>query len=654
MLVSAAFSQPNGSRDKGKTNVKSSQKLMLAVLLLLVGAAVAGLRLTGGSPESGSSNKKHPGATDETRLLDQHLLATAQRLSALAATREERELAQNAERLADRDVDLAFSDALRNASEQSTPSTSKVRALEDRVAQIQSAINTADQEVKALQAETAHARGNRLAYLQGSIELTQAELALDKDELSDARQDLAAAGGGVYNHIEQLWKQHEAAQHPKESTKPASNSSNFVQVAVPRRGLIAGWREWARLRDQQDQLQQGTEGVAHVVQRLTKERLTLQQRIQVEESQKEKMAQTAKALLSVKVPESGANPKLEATTALSLLHQLSLDEKGLSDLNDRILDLQQLDSTYGQWIGLIEALERAALHGMIKSVLWIILVGLMVFLADQAIDRAFTRIRMERKQRATLRSVSHFSLNVLAVLIVLLIVFGPPSQLSTILGLAGAGLTVSLKDFIVSFFGWFILMSRHGIRAGDWVEIDGVSGEVIDISLFRTVLLETGNWNEPGHPTGREVSFLNLYAVEGHYYNFTTSGQWLWDEIKVLIPWGVDPYPIVRKIKDTARTETAMNAKKAEQEWQRATRGYTVKTFSAAPSIKLCTVEDGVEVTIQYIATAIERYQVRLRLSHAAVRLIHEGKTGAPAVESAPEIPSASPTKMRVLPAPDA
>lgn len=63
--------------------------------------------------------------------------------------------------------------------------------------------------------------------------------------------------------------------------------------------------------------------------------------------------------------------------------------------------------------------------------------------------------------------------------------------------------------------------------------------------------------------------------------------------------------PIIAKVEETAKAETTNNAKRAEQEWQRATRGYTGKTFSAAPSINLRTLEDGVEVTVQYISTAI-------------------------------------------------
>jgi small-conductance mechanosensitive channel len=79
------------------------------------------------------------------------------------------------------------------------------------------------------------------------------------------------------------------------------------------------------------------------------------------------------------------------------------------------------------------------------------------------------------------------------VVLILIVILGVPSQMPTIIGLAGAGLTVALKDFIVAFFGWFVLMGKNGLRVGDWVEIDGVAGEVVEINLLRTVLLETGN-----------------------------------------------------------------------------------------------------------------------------------------------------------------
>src|SRR5919197_2701678 len=143
------------------------------------------------------------------------------------------------------------------------------------------------------------------------------------------------------------------------------------------------------------------------------------------------------------------------------------------------------------------------------------------------------------------RFVARFAVQVVALGLILLVIFGAPNQASTLLGLAGAGLTVALKDFIVAFFGWFVLMGKNGSRVGEWVEINGIGGEVVEVGVLRTVLLETGGGNEAGHPTGRKVVFVNSFAIEGHYFNFSTTGQWLWDELELSIPPDKDPYTVI-------------------------------------------------------------------------------------------------------------
>src|SRR5204862_7465109 len=67
---------------------------------------------------------------------------------------------------------------------------------------------------------------------------------------------------------------------------------------------------------------------------------------------------------------------------------------------------------------------------------------------------------MHRRQLETLRTLMRVTLQIIGVLLTLLVIFGRPSQLGTFLGLAGAGLTVALKDFIIGFFGWFALMGK--------------------------------------------------------------------------------------------------------------------------------------------------------------------------------------------------
>jgi small-conductance mechanosensitive channel len=252
----------------------------------------------------------------------------------------------------------------------------------------------------------------------------------------------------------------------------------------------------------------------------------------------------------------------------------------------------------------------------------IVVIALALLFLDQWLQHLLDNPKLDRRQVETLRSITRAALRVIGILIILLIIVGMPSQFGTMIGIVGAGLTVALKDFIVAFFGWLVLMGRNGIRLGDWVEINGVSGEVTELGMFHTVLLETGNWSDSGHPTGRRVTFTNSFAIEGHYFNFSTSGQWLWDELQVVVPAGSDPYPIVEAITKEVKEVTADSAKQAEQEWQRAVPAGRGKSFSGQPGINVKPVVGGVEISVRYITRANDRFLQRAKLYQSAVDLL--------------------------------
>src|SRR4029077_1285207 len=220
------------------------------------------------------------------------------------------------------------------------------------------------------------------------------------------------------------------------------------------------------------------------------------------------------------------------------------------------------------------------------------------------LERMFARVEPDQQKLMTLRSVAHIATRAVGAILILLIIFGMPTQMATVIALAGAGLTVALKEFIVGFFGWFVLMGKNVIRHGDWVEINGVSGEVVDIGLFHTVVLETGNWNDAGHPTGRRVTFVNSYAIEGHYFDFSTSGQWLWDELQLAIPVDQDPYPIAEEIQKIVTKETEANAHLAEKEWSRGADVRGNQGFSAGPAISIRPSGSGFEIHLRYVTRA--------------------------------------------------
>jgi small-conductance mechanosensitive channel len=302
--------------------------------------------------------------------------------------------------------------------------------------------------------------------------------------------------------------------------------------------------------------------------------------------------------------------------------RVASEQKTLSMFDERV-DLQkQLSENYAEWIDLVAAEQRTVVHQALNGVLIILAISLFGIYFATLMDKVVGRLSMDRRQIQTLHTVAHVTVRLVAFLLILLVIIGPPGQLGTFLGLAGAGLTVALKDFIVGFIGWFVLMGKNGIRLGDWVEINGVTGEVVEIGPFHTVLLETGNWTDSGHPTGRRVTFTNSFAIEGHYFNFSTSGQWLWDELQVVLPMGQDPYPIVGEIQKKVTEATKESAKQAEEEWRRATRSREMSSFSATPAISVKPVVGGIELAVRYITRANERYQLRAKLYQDAVDLL--------------------------------
>jgi small-conductance mechanosensitive channel len=252
---------------------------------------------------------------------------------------------------------------------------------------------------------------------------------------------------------------------------------------------------------------------------------------------------------------------------------------------------------------------------------------------DQWLERLVGRTKLDRRQVETLRSVARVSLQILSIVVILLVLIGMPTQLATMVGIVGAGLTVALKDFIVAFIGWLVLMGKNGMRLGDWVEINGVSGEVIELGMFHTVLLETGNWTDAGHPTGRRVTFTNSFAISGHYFNFSTSGQWLWDEVLVVVPLDRDANPVAETLYKEVIEATTDSSKQAEQEWKSNSPSRRGAQITATPGLSIRPAVGGVEVAVRYVTRASERFNVRAKLYKSAVEIL--GQSAHPRAASA-------------------
>src|SRR4029077_9700545 len=332
----------------------------------------------------------------------------------------------------------------------------------------------------------------------------------------------------------------------------------------------------------------------------------------------EGLREKAAVIASKPVGESSAE-------RIDRLQRISAQQSILSILNDRLGAHQQLVALYGRWGEQVELQQKIVIHLILQSLAWLAAICILVILAGWGLQLALERIVHDPRQKQTLKTVLNLGTQLVGLLLILLIIFGVPQQMPTILGLVTAGLTVVFQDFILAFCGWFVLMGPNGVRVRDWVEIDGVGGEGVQLGLFRTWLLETGNWTAHGHPTGRRVSFLNGYAIRGKYFNFSTVGQWMWDEIKVSVPPGTSTHPLLKGIYEATVKITEGDAKMAEAEWKRVTHEEGSLQFSAMPSVNLRPAGAGVDIVIRYITRAGVRVETRNHLFAMIVDLMQGG-----------------------------
>jgi len=615
--------------------MKTTQKIAAIVLVALLGAVAYGLFRTG-QPASApaTSTQPAPGTAAQAPLVDQTPLLTAQRLVQMPTSAEEKPFAEEALRLGDHEMDLAFAAAVRDAEENPPVLSAQAKEIEKRLQEAEKALEADKARVAQVTAAYEKAGGDRKDSLEDQLDVAKAQQELDQDEVDDAKQDLIRSGGDPKGRIQAMVEEHEAASHAADSLHVT------VSNAVEERGLIHRFQQWSALHQKQSLLWQARQQAESAA-------AFFSSRHKVRE------AEIAGDKTSARPAEPQINPgqaaasgvpharlsREESAALVKATKQRSAAAKALASLDKRFDDQKQLAENYGKWIEAVAAKQRAVVHGALTGLTFILAILLVGIFFDSWLERLLGKTSLDRRQVETMRTVTRVAVQICAVLFILLVIFGPPSQLGTILGLAGAGLTVALKDFIVGFLGWFVLMGKNGIRLGDWVEINGVTGEVVELGMFHTVLLETGNWTDSSHPTGRRVTFTNSYAIEGHYFNFSTSGQWMWDELQVVLPTGQDPYPIIDAIQKKVAEATSETAKQAEQEWQRAARTKDMSSLTAAPAINVKPVIGGVEIAVRYITRANERYQLRAKLNQVAVDLLGQ-KAVLPAAVPASTSPS--------------
>ena len=578
--------------------------VIVLIMLSVLAVTLAGAFMTRGVmaylPFLQARTGNWTGAYVPPGIVDQRPWQTAATLAALTQSSEERELARDAERLADHEIDQAFSQSLRQASLEKPNPSAKALALQQRVTELQETIRNDQARIASLSAG-ARTKPAGTVSNGSDLEIAKAQLGLDQNELTDSIEDLARESGDQRVKLQQELAARQAVMKQYRDNASNDDGQTAVASAEQYKTLAQQLSALRSLHNRKQLIAQAEQLARADVAALT--------------ADEAKLKTEAVGLGDKAIGESSSE-------RIDRLQKISIQQNIQSILNDRVGAQQQLVALYGRWGEQVEIQRKIVVHLILRSLALIAAICMLVILAGWALQLSLEKMVHDPRQKQTLKTVLNLGTQVVGLLLILLTIFGVPQQMPTILGLATAGLTVVFQDFILAFCGWFVLMGPNGVRVRDWVEIDGVGGEVVHLGLFRTWLLETGNWTANGHPTGRRVSFLNGYAIRGKYFNFSTVGQWMWDEIKVSVPSGTDIHPLIKGIYEATVKTTEADAKMAETEWKRVTHEEGSPQFSAMPSVNVRPAGAGLDIVIRYITRAGVRVESRNHLFAMIVELM--------------------------------
>ncbi|MDA1190042.1 MAG: mechanosensitive ion channel, partial [Chloroflexi bacterium] len=103
-------------------------------------------------------------------------------------------------------------------------------------------------------------------------------------------------------------------------------------------------------------------------------------------------------------------------------------------------------------------------------------------------------------------------------------------------------------------------------HVGDRIEVDSITGDVVDIGLLYTTLLELRNWVGGDQPTGRLVVVPNGVVLSCNVANFTKDNRFVWDEITIPVTYESDWQMVSDWFRATLEEETQEDSKLASKD----------------------------------------------------------------------------------------
>lgn len=238
----------------------------------------------------------------------------------------------------------------------------------------------------------------------------------------------------------------------------------------------------------------------------------------------------------------------------------------------------------------------------------VVLVGVVIIWGIvKLLQKNFASRIKNNEARYKTRKLTSFIGFALTALLITIVFSEKLGGLTVAIGVAGAGIAFALQEVIVSVAGWTAIVFGNFYKTGDRVQLGGIKGDVIDIGVLRTTIMETGEWVNGDLYNGRIVLVANSFVFKEPVFNYSGDFGFLWDEIKIPTQFSSNHEQARNIILDAAKDAVGTYTVGADEEWQVMLKKYRIENAKTEPNVSLEITDGGLVFTLRYIVDYKQR-----------------------------------------------
>lgn len=275
---------------------------------------------------------------------------------------------------------------------------------------------------------------------------------------------------------------------------------------------------------------------------------------------------------------------------------------------------------------MIDEINKIFENPILINLAKIFILFIVVYIVVRILRRTTTGLAKDNSSKYKFKKLINF-LGYVCFAIGLLFIFNAKlSGIGTALGVAGAGIAFALQEVIVSVAGYVTIFSSNFFRVGDRVKLGGIKGDVIDIGLLRTTLMEIGDWVNGDLYNGKLVRVANSFVFKEPVYNYSGDFPFLWDEITIPIKTNGD-YEYAHKLfGDILQEEVGEFSNSSQLAWDQMIGTYSLENARVQPMIAMSFNENWITFTLRYVVDYKSRRGTKSALYSKILKAINDSE----------------------------